>query len=109
MMKTTKNTLLAEERRRRIAEYICNRKNASVSDLCEKFGASPATIRNDLNELDSAGMICRTHGGALGISQVSYENLFSDRVSNQAEKQAIANCALSMIYDNDTILLDQRA
>lgn len=34
------------------------------------------------------------------------QNLFSDRVSNQAEKQAIANCALSMIYDNDTILLD---
>lgn len=36
-----------------------------VAELCERFGVSEMTVRRDLNELEQAGLIRRTHGGAV--------------------------------------------
>lgn len=102
----TSTLMFAQERKRLITKIINEKRTAKVEDLCEQFKVSPATIRNDLNELSREGVICRTHGGAVSITGVSYENHSQSEVANLHEKQAIAEEALSMIFDNETILLD---
>lgn len=101
-----KTALFAEERRHRIAELVNEKKTVSVDELCLLFNASPATIRTDLNELSCAGLLCRTHGGAVSVQGVSYENLKRSVVTCLNEKKAIAEKALGLIFDHDTVLLD---
>ena len=62
---STEQGMFAEERKSRIIEFINKNEKATVTQLCDKFDVSRATIRNDLNELDEKGLIKRTHGGAI--------------------------------------------
>lgn len=48
-------------------------KKLLVTDLCEVFGVSPATIRNDLNDLEKRGLLKRTHGGAIAGTKINFE------------------------------------
>ena len=77
-----------------------------IPELCAYFNISPATIRNDLNELQESGLLKRTHGGAILNKQVSSENAFVKTVDHLAEKQAFAEYALTLVNDGDTIVLD---
>ena len=56
--------LFAEERHNKILQMLRKQKKLLVTDLCEVFGVSPATIRNDLNDLEKRGLLKRTHGRA---------------------------------------------
>ena len=57
--------MLAEERLRKILMLLEEKKAVSVADLCQETGASEATIRRDLNELDRQGKLSKVHGGAV--------------------------------------------
>lgn len=98
--------LFSEERKQRIMEMLNARQRIVVPDLCDLFGVSPATIRNDLNELQLAGLIKRTHGGAILNHQVSHERSFAKEVARLSEKQAIAEYAAGIVHDGDTIVID---
>ena len=79
----------------------------AVRHLTEALEVSVATVRRDLDELESAGCLRRTHGGAVSITQVAYDPANEDRaVANLKEKALIAETAASMIVDDDTVLLD---
>ena len=54
---STEQGMFAEERKSRIIEFINKNEKATVTQLCDKFDVSRATIRNDLNELDEKGLI----------------------------------------------------
>ena len=56
-------TLFAEERKKKLVEFINERRRVTVPELCSTFSVSGATMRNDLRELDESGLITRTHGG----------------------------------------------
>src|SRR5689334_20370189 len=56
--------LLAEPRRMRILEWLQEEGSARVRDLSDAFSVSEATIRQDLERLESEGQITREHGGA---------------------------------------------
>ena len=47
--------IFAEERKQMIVELVNRQVKATVASLCEEFGVSPATVRNDLRELEFAG------------------------------------------------------
>lgn len=99
--------MFAEERRRRILNYINEHSRASVTELTSVFHVSEATVRRDLKELEEEGLLHRTHGGALAFQSVSFEPTFSEkRVHHAEEKQRIAAKALEWIHEEDTILLD---
>lgn len=99
--------MFAEERRRRILNYINEHSRASVTELTSVFHVSEATVRRDLKELEEDGLLHRTHGGALAFQSVSFEPTFSEkRVHHAEEKQRIAAKALEWIHEEDTILLD---
>jgi DeoR/GlpR family transcriptional regulator of sugar metabolism len=106
-------TLLAIERRMHIVKVVNEYKTATVAEIAESVGASPATVRRDLALLDNQGLIIRTRGGATATSYSSqgmlrrsvpaYEQRLNEYV---AEKKSIGQCAAEYIHDGETIMLD---
>jgi DeoR/GlpR family transcriptional regulator of sugar metabolism len=99
--------MLAEARRRRLLELISRRGFASMEDLVETGGASESTIRRDLEALDLAGAIRRTHGGAVSAGELRGMPAFDDRTASAAsEKRAIGRLAATLVAEGDTVLID---
>ncbi len=100
------NGILAEIRRRDLLEMLNAKGHVTVTELCEHFQVSPATIRNDLNELEAMKYLRRTHGGALSLSGGT-ELTSSEKLELHAqEKQAIAQTALPYIRPGQVIAID---
>lgn len=101
------DNMFAEVRKQMIVDVVNRETKITVSKLCEQFDVSPATIRNDLRELEEAGLLKRTHGGAICNRKTTYEpNAYQKEVEHVAQKQAIARCALNCIQKGDCIALD---
>jgi DeoR family fructose operon transcriptional repressor len=99
--------MFVEERKMKILERIEAHRKATVAELCELFRVSSATIRNDLRDLEGAGLLIRTHGGAMVKSKTGMEQDTTQRgVQHHAQKRRIAEAALRLIEDGDTIILD---
>lgn len=100
--------MLSEERKALILEYINSNKAVSAAELMKKFDASEATIRRDLTEMDSKGLISKVHGGAVSIqNQIMSDYNVSDREEkNRDEKVKIAKYAATLISNNDFVFLD---
>ncbi|QWT43219.1 DeoR/GlpR family DNA-binding transcription regulator [Dickeya dadantii] len=97
----------AEERQAKIVEFLREENFVDLRTLTDRFEVSVATVRRDLCDLEEAGMLRRTHGGAVNIDQVALDATNEARaVWNQAEKAAIAVVVAAMIADGDTVLLD---
>ena len=97
----------AEDRQAKIVELLRERNFLDLRTLIERFDVSVATIRRDLGDLEGAGLLRRTHGGAVSINQVAQDKTNEARsVWNQPEKAAIASVVSGMIVDGDTVLLD---
>jgi DeoR family transcriptional regulator, fructose operon transcriptional repressor len=103
----TNGGLFVEERKQRILERIESRRKATVAELCEQFHVSSATIRTDLRDLEAAGLLIRTHGGAMVKSKTGLEQDMVQRgTQHLAEKRRIAERALELVEDGDTVILD---
>lgn len=99
--------MIADQRRRRLVELVGRRGFASLAELAEQVGASESTVRRDLEALDQAGVLRRTHGGAMMASDVVSIPAFEDRGRvAAAEKRKIGITAARLIADGDTVLLD---
>jgi len=103
----TGRLMFAEERKKKLVEYINEKRSVIVPELCEAFSVSGATIRNDLRELDDTGLITRTHGGAIRKTRTGYEPDIDYRSRrNREAKILVAETALNTIENGDTIILD---
>ena len=51
--------LFVEERHAKIVECVEHRRKAAVGDLCEYFGVSGATMRNDLRAREGLTAVLR--------------------------------------------------
>ena len=99
--------LFLEERQIKILERIEENRKVTVAELCVTFGVSSATIRNDLRDLEASGRIIRTHGGAMVKSKTGLEPNSNERgVEALPEKRRIAEAALRLVDDGDTVVLD---
>jgi hypothetical protein len=58
--------MLAQERHELILRSLRRHGRLRVADLVAELGVSAITVRRDLAELDSAGLLRRVHGGAIG-------------------------------------------
>lgn len=85
--------------------------SVSMDDLRSRHGASPATLRRDLQELETRGLLRRTHGGAMSIEPLFYEpfrtsSSFQDLVTRQVEeKRRIGRAASELIRPGNTLSL----
>jgi DeoR/GlpR family transcriptional regulator of sugar metabolism len=90
-----------------IVDYVLNKGEITIPDICQMFGVSEMTARRDLNELDRQGFLRRVHGGAVENLARSYEPPFQTRASkNQATKSVIGLRASDLIHDGDSIAID---
>jgi len=109
MNESNSDPLFAEERKDTIVKLVNERKKVLVPDLIDYFKMSPATIRNDLRDLEAAGLIKRTHGGAIPSDsvRVGFElDSTKKNVKQLNEKEAIARKAAELVEDGDIIILD---
>src|ERR1700688_4508210 len=96
-------------------EYILQRLQATatvaIDELCTTLGASIATIRRDLEDLESRSLLRRTRGGAVPIGPLFYEpfrndSSFQDKVNSFAEeKRRIALTAAGLVSTGQTVAL----
>ena len=97
----------AEERQKRIEEYLLKTEFASLDELSEQVDASVSTVRRDLGALADKGTVQRTHGGARLLNPKSDEFTFSARDTHQlAEKEAIGQACAELIHPNQTVIID---
>jgi DeoR family transcriptional regulator, fructose operon transcriptional repressor len=100
--------MLAEPRRRILLDRIARQGFATLDELVKSLGVSESTVRRDLEALDLAGAVKRTHGGAVfTASEPRAMPAFDERTSSATlEKRAIGQAAANLIDDGDTVLLD---
>lgn len=97
---------LPGERQQQIAQFIRERQRATVEQLSARFQVSEATIRRDLERLDSQGEVRRDHGGAIAVAPAAPEPPALRRQSEHAdEKRQIGAAAARLIGDGETIFL----
>lgn len=103
-----KGDMLAEPRRRILLDRIARQGFATLDELVKSLGVSESTVRRDLEALDLAGAVKRTHGGAVyASSEARSMPAFDERTASAiAEKRAIGRAAAALIDDGDTVLLD---
>jgi DeoR family transcriptional regulator of aga operon len=99
--------LLVEERRRKIAELVQSQDRATIGDLVARFGVSAVTIRGDLDALAGAGVLVRSHGGALKrIGDAEDMPLDVKQALHHEEKVRIGRAAAQSIRSGETVILD---
>lgn len=82
-----------------------------VDELCNTLSASIATIRRDLEDLESRSLLRRTRGGAVPIGPLFYEpfrhdSSFQDKINSFAEeKRRIAKAAAGLVSTGQTVAL----
>ncbi|WKL01377.1 DeoR/GlpR family DNA-binding transcription regulator [Paenibacillus amylolyticus] len=99
--------MLAAERYDWIVEMVNVKGSMRVSELSERCRVTEETIRRDLDRLEQAGRLRRSHGGAVSVKEDQPEIPYRIRETTHAEeKKRIAQAALAMIHPGDRILLD---
>jgi DeoR family transcriptional regulator, fructose operon transcriptional repressor len=99
--------LLAIKRLEAISRLLAENGSVDATKLSEQFDVTPKTIRKDLNQLESMGLLERVHGGAVlkhtanGVFPIERRKL-----QNVAEKQRIGAAALAHVEDGDTLIID---
>lgn len=99
--------MTGDERRQQVAEFLARRGFADLSVLVSELGVSESTIRRDLSQLEDEGIVRRTHGGAVFVSDRFSALNYSAREGTQVDqKQAIGRAAAERVEDGETILID---
>ena len=99
--------MLAETRRREIAEALRTNGSVTVAEVESRFGVSPMTARRDLDELERRGLVRRTHGGAVTPTVSAHEDSFARRLKTATDaKRRLAEEAVAMVAPRETLFLD---
>lgn len=100
--------MLIEERRQYILGLAQQHGRVLVEDLSQSLGLSTITIRKDLDQLQSRGVLQRTHGGAiLPTSGALSDPPLEEKESRASqEKKRISRAAAQLVQEGQCILLD---
>nr|WP_321292357.1 DeoR/GlpR family DNA-binding transcription regulator [uncultured Trichococcus sp.] len=95
-----------EERRSKIVSYIQEVNTVRIQELSKRLKVTRETIRKDLYHLQEAGVIIKTHGGAI-LEDSNHEVQYAKRQNeHNVEKETIARLAATYIEPGDCIYLD---
>ncbi|MGW3133592.1 DeoR/GlpR family DNA-binding transcription regulator [Streptomyces sp. NPDC001123] len=97
--------MLSDRRHQLILRVLRADGPTRVAALAEKVGASQATIRRDLAQLEDEGLLKRVYGGAAPV--VGEDDPFADVAAVRVEaKDALALWCAELVQDGETVLLD---
>ena len=83
------------------------RDGVSVSELSQLLSVSEVTIRSDLSELEHAGLLRRTRGGASKPLASRFEQPIEETRKQHAQaKRRIGQAAAALIQDGETVMID---
>lgn len=107
---TKRSPMLSEERRRHIIAELDEYGIVRVSDLSAQLKTTEATIRRDLDELQSQGIVIRVHGGAKSVTSTGKKMTLQENLSKcEEEREKIAQIAYRYLEERDCIVLDASA
>jgi len=100
--------LIPAKRQEAILTYVNEKGIAVMSELIALTGASRSSIRRDIEEMHSAGLLERIHGGAKRVERTQSDDIpLSVRQHMRAkEKTEIAHAALELVQPGDTLFLN---
>jgi DeoR/GlpR family transcriptional regulator of sugar metabolism len=99
--------MLQTERQAAIVRLLEQHHSVTVSHLCKELQVSDMTIRRDLREMETQGLLRRVHGGAVRVVRHSYEPPYAVRETEQRQtKQQIGKKAAELIANGDSIAFD---
>lgn len=97
--------MLKEERQNIILRRITRDTRVYVTTLSSELGVSDDTVRRDIAELESRGLLTKVHGGAIARSGISIE--FTERLgTDTGMKRSLVNKIVPMFRDGDVLLID---
>ncbi len=101
---------MKKDRKKQVQLYLDINGKMTYDELCEKFpDVSAMTLRRDIEELERGGSVLRIKNGAISLSEI---NKYTEGgVTNRAnqhifEKQSIAEKAIALIEENQTLFID---
>lgn len=99
------------QRHSAILRAVSERDLVTVAEFVDLLGASPATVRRDLNQLDASGQLRKVRGGAEALEPVEAHTLntnrFRDSEPRHADrKRAIARKAAELVGDGESIIVN---
>ena len=99
--------MLAFARKQAIREQLQEYKSVRITDLAAALNVTKETIRRDLRDMEQAGELIRTHGGAYILDGVQNDIDITTRQDlKMPEKEIIAQKCDSLIQSGDYIFLD---
>ncbi len=91
------------ERQKTILSRMSRSGRATVNELSDSLGVSPATVRQDLSLLEDSGFLRRFHGGAV----LDETDDISHRMGiNYDVKLRIARRAAQFVADGETVFIE---
>ncbi|PQJ44557.1 RNA polymerase subunit sigma-70 [Vibrio campbellii] len=92
-------------RQQSIIELVHQQEYCSIEELAQRFEVTTQTIRRDINQLCQLGLTRRHHGGVGLPATLSNRSYASRQVTNQQEKQTIADEVVKAIPNGSTLFL----
>lgn len=100
---------MARTRQEQILERLEREGVCSYQELADLLAVSTMTVRREVDDLNSRGLVIKTLGGVQRADAPGYllESAIQGRMAKQRlEKQAIAKTALELIGDGQTLFID---
>jgi DeoR family transcriptional regulator, fructose operon transcriptional repressor len=103
--------MLIAQRQSRLEELLAQRGMSDLESLSAVLDVSQSTIRRDVENLETRGLVRRTHGGVIWLGERPAPNIrpyaFDSRLTyNTDAKAKIAAIARTLVQPNQTILID---
>ncbi|MEE5988147.1 DeoR/GlpR family DNA-binding transcription regulator [Ligilactobacillus equi] len=96
-----------EERHKIILDKLSTYGNVKITDLSKELDISRETVRKDIYNLEKQQKLIAIRGGATSLSSGISETKYGQRLQqNTMEKKYIADRALNLIHNSNTIFLD---
>ena len=100
--------MFAEQRRQQILQILDTHGSTTLTELTRLLHASESTVRRDLQEMDSKGLLIRVFGGAMSVNKTTdlrEEGVSEKQGVNIEEKQRIGKYAAALIKPDDFVPL----
>jgi DeoR/GlpR family transcriptional regulator of sugar metabolism len=105
--------MLIAERKNRLRELLSRRGISDLDSLAAELRVSQSTVRRDIDEMESRGLVQRTHGGVIWLGEQATRNggprpyAFDQRMGYERDaKIQLVKAAAKLVQPGETILLD---
>ena len=103
--------MLIAERHTRLKELLSRRGMCDLETLAAELNVSQSTVRRDVEQMEQAGTVRRTHGGVIWVGDRvnggARPYAFDQRMGFQLDaKRLIARAARHLVQPGDTVLID---